>query len=111
MRNHPGCYTSGGTQQLAYIVPVTFYSNYVTTLRFNCDFCAGTWPCPYENYARVRGHGRARYNRRLLMEIEFINPQDLRPYANNAHTHSNNQLRKIARSIEKFGFCNPVLIG
>jgi DNA modification methylase len=45
------------------------------------------------------------------MEIEFINPQDLRPYANNAHTHSNNQLRKIARSIEKFGFCNPVLIG
>jgi DNA modification methylase len=33
------------------------------------------------------------------------------PYANNARTHSKKQLKQIARSIERFGFVNPVLIG
>jgi ParB-like chromosome segregation protein Spo0J len=44
------------------------------------------------------------------MKIELIPVQNLQPYANNARTHSRKQLRKIARSIEKFGFCNPVLV-
>jgi ParB-like chromosome segregation protein Spo0J len=44
------------------------------------------------------------------MKIELIPVQNLQPYANNARTHSRNQLRQIARSIEKFGFCNPVLV-
>ena len=35
---------------------------------------------------------------------------DLTPYANNARTHSAAQIRQIARSIEAFGFVNPVLI-
>ena len=35
---------------------------------------------------------------------------DLRPYARNARTHSKKQLKQLARSIEKFGFTNPVLI-
>jgi len=35
---------------------------------------------------------------------------DLRPYAGNARTHSKKQLRQIARSIERFGFTNPVLV-
>ena len=35
---------------------------------------------------------------------------ELRPYPNNARTHSRKQIRQIAKSIEKFGFCNPVLI-
>ena len=35
----------------------------------------------------------------------------LRPYANNARTHSKKQIRQIADSIAKFGFTNPVLIG
>jgi DNA modification methylase len=36
--------------------------------------------------------------------------RDLQPYANNARMHSKAQIRKIARSIKKFGFCNPVLV-
>jgi hypothetical protein len=35
----------------------------------------------------------------------------LRPYANNARTHSKRQIRQIADSIAKFGFTNPVLVG
>lgn len=34
----------------------------------------------------------------------------LRPYARNARTHSKKQIKQIARSIERFGFTNPVLI-
>ena len=34
----------------------------------------------------------------------------LRPYERNARTHSRRQVRKIAASIERFGFVNPVLI-
>jgi DNA modification methylase len=34
----------------------------------------------------------------------------LRPYARNARTHSNKQIKQIAASIERFGFVNPVLI-
>ncbi len=35
---------------------------------------------------------------------------DLRPYQRNARTHSRRQIKKIAASIERFGFVNPVLI-
>jgi ParB-like chromosome segregation protein Spo0J len=34
----------------------------------------------------------------------------LRPATNNARTHSKKQLQQIARSIERFGFVNPVLV-
>ena len=34
----------------------------------------------------------------------------LRPYSRNARTHSKRQLGQIARSIERFGFTNPVLV-
>ncbi len=34
----------------------------------------------------------------------------LTPYQNNARTHSAKQIRQIAKSIETFGFTNPVLI-
>src|SRR5207245_3369645 len=44
------------------------------------------------------------------MKIEFTLVNDLRPYPNNARTHSKKQVRQIANSIAKFGFCNPVLI-
>jgi DNA modification methylase len=44
------------------------------------------------------------------MKIELVPVRDLRPYANNARTHSRKQIRQIARSIEKFGFCNPILV-
>jgi DNA modification methylase len=44
------------------------------------------------------------------MKIDYTPVRDLRPYPNNARTHSKRQLRQIANSIQKFGFCNPVLI-
>jgi DNA modification methylase len=34
----------------------------------------------------------------------------LRPYPSNARTHSKKQVQQIARSIERFGFTNPVLV-
>ncbi len=34
----------------------------------------------------------------------------LKPYARNARTHSKQQVAQIARSIERFGFTNPVLV-
>jgi DNA modification methylase len=44
------------------------------------------------------------------MKIEPTPVRELRPYPNNARTHSKRQIRQIANSIKKFGFCNPVLI-
>ena len=35
---------------------------------------------------------------------------ELRPYPNNARTHSPRQIRQIADSIKRFGFTNPVII-
>lgn len=43
-------------------------------------------------------------------ELEHLEPQTLKPYANNARTHSKKQIRQIASSIERYGFTNPVLI-
>jgi len=44
------------------------------------------------------------------MKIEYIPVRQLRPYPKNARTHSKKQIQQIAKSIAKFGFCNPVLI-
>jgi DNA modification methylase len=42
--------------------------------------------------------------------IELLPPSQLRSYPRNARTHSKKQIIAIARSIERFGFNNPVLI-
>ncbi len=60
----------------------------------------------------------ARLGERLCMEridvmsnqIEHHKPTLLKPWANNARTHSRKQLRQIADSIEEFGFTNPIII-
>lgn len=44
------------------------------------------------------------------MRVEHLPLQILQPYSGNARTHSPKQIRQIARSIERFGFNNPVLI-
>src|SRR5215471_9649263 len=44
------------------------------------------------------------------MKIDHTPVRELQPYPNNARTHSRKQIRQIANSIKKFGFCNPVLI-
>lgn len=43
------------------------------------------------------------------MKVEYVPPQLLEPLPN-ARTHSARQLKQIARSIEQFGFNNPILI-
>ena len=40
----------------------------------------------------------------------MVSIDGLKPYENNARTHSEEQVKKIVRSIEEFGFINPVLI-
>jgi DNA modification methylase len=41
--------------------------------------------------------------------VEQTPVDQLHPYRNNARTHSTRQIKDIARSIERFGFVNPVL--
>ena len=42
--------------------------------------------------------------------LVHIDPARLKPHPDNPRTHSKEQVRKIAASIKRFGFCNPVLI-
>jgi DNA modification methylase len=44
------------------------------------------------------------------MNFENRPTHSLRPYAGNARTHSPKQIKQIARSIDRFGFNNPVLV-
>jgi DNA modification methylase len=43
-------------------------------------------------------------------QIEWVENASLRPSHHNARTHSPRQIKQIQRSIEHFGFTNPVLI-
>jgi DNA modification methylase len=43
-------------------------------------------------------------------EIEWVAIDALKPASNNARTHSKRQIKMIARSIERFGFMNPILV-
>lgn len=44
------------------------------------------------------------------LTIEYRDPGSLVAYERNARTHSAEQVEQIARSIEQFGFCNPILV-
>lgn len=48
--------------------------------------------------------------RELRIEVESWEVDRLIPYAQNARTHSDCQIRQIAASISEFGFNNPVLV-
>lgn len=43
-------------------------------------------------------------------KYDFINISELKPYENNARTHSNKQIELICNSLKEFGFINPVII-
>jgi ParB-like chromosome segregation protein Spo0J len=45
-----------------------------------------------------------------MRRYENVKIEKLKPYKNNARTHSEEQVEKIANSIKEFGFINPVLI-
>lgn len=44
------------------------------------------------------------------LKILYRSVNDLIPYANNARTHSEDQVNQIASSIKEFGFNNPILV-
>ncbi len=43
-------------------------------------------------------------------ELKLIDIDELIPYANNARTHSKDQINKLRSSLREFGFINPILI-
>lgn len=44
------------------------------------------------------------------LQVTYLPPAALKPWAKNARTHSKKQIRQLAASIEEFGFTNPILI-
>jgi DNA modification methylase len=44
------------------------------------------------------------------LSVVEVPVESLRPYIGNARQHSRKQIQQIARSIERFGFTNPVLV-
>src|ERR1700682_3134698 len=46
----------------------------------------------------------------MCTKIELWPVEKLIPYDQNARTHSDEQIEQIARSIQKFGFTNPILV-
>ena len=46
----------------------------------------------------------------ISTKIEFWPVEKLIPYDRNARTHSDEQIEQIARSIQEFGFTNPILV-
>lgn len=44
------------------------------------------------------------------LKIEYKDVIELTPYENNSRTHSEDQIAKIAKSIQEFNFNNPILI-
>lgn len=46
----------------------------------------------------------------MTLQVVYKNPADLRPYDRNSRTHSSSQVEMIARSIQAYGFTNPILL-
>src|SRR5690349_4339133 len=46
----------------------------------------------------------------LMHEIELVCVAAIKPNPRNAHTHSKKQIAQIAKSIDTFGFTQPVII-
>jgi DNA modification methylase len=67
------------------------------------------------SFEGVAGEGdRPRPWRASMVEreliVEKVPLESLRPYIGNARQHTRKQIQQIARSIERFGFTNPVLV-
>ena len=46
----------------------------------------------------------------MELKIEYINKNDLKPYTNNAKIHTDEQIEQIKKSIEQFGFNDPIAV-
>ena len=49
-------------------------------------------------------------NTNTTSELQLVPIEKLVPYANNARTHSSEQIKKLRSSLREFGFINPVII-
>ena len=45
-----------------------------------------------------------------MLKIKYLATGLLIPYANNSRTHTEQQIKQVAASIQEFGFTNPILI-
>ena len=45
-----------------------------------------------------------------MLKIEYVKKEDLKPYANNAKLHPAEQVEQIKKSIEQFGFNDPIAV-
>lgn len=45
-----------------------------------------------------------------MLNIEYVKTSELKPYANNAKLHPAEQVEQIKRSIEEFGFNDPIAV-
>ena len=61
-------------------------------------------PRSFENYKELRMI-------RKDVQLEFLNPKDLIPYANNARVHPESQIRRLMSSLREYGVVIPILIG
>lgn len=46
----------------------------------------------------------------MQLKIEYVPIEDIKPYAGNAKTHPAEQIEQIKKSIEQFGFNDPIAI-
>lgn len=46
----------------------------------------------------------------MELKIEYVPIEDIKPYAGNAKTHPAEQIEQIKRSIEQFGFNDPIAV-
>ena len=44
------------------------------------------------------------------LKIEYVSKDQLKPYAKNAKLHTDDQVEQIKRSIEEFGFNDPIAV-
>ena len=44
------------------------------------------------------------------LQVQYVDPQELKPFAGNPRHHSERNIQDIQRSIKKFGFTNPILV-
>lgn len=44
------------------------------------------------------------------LKIEYVKKEDLKPYVNNAKIHTAEQIEQIKKSIEEFGFNDPIAL-
>lgn len=46
----------------------------------------------------------------MKLKIEYVNKEELKPYANNAKLHPAEQVEQIKKSIEQFGMNDPIAV-